>query len=126
MREYMKKASPILAAALFGLWAGAMAQMAQAKEITLPPENIQWRQSTLPGYQKAMQECVACHSAHYAEYQPASSKRAFWEAQVKRMKTVFNAPIPDEDIPLITDYLVQAYSVRDAAQAPNSGAGGAK
>src|SRR4051812_36764814 len=105
----MKKASYILIAVCGALCAGAMMQ-SHAKEITLPPDNLQWRQSSLPGYQKAMQQCVACHSAHYAEYQPTTSTRTFWEAQVKRMKTVFNAPIPDEDIPLITDYLVQTYS----------------
>jgi sulfite dehydrogenase len=81
-----------------------------AKEITLPGETVAWRQSSLPGYQKVVQQCAICHSADYAEYQPPTTKREYWEAQVKRMKTVFNAPIADADIPLITDYLFQTYS----------------
>lgn len=81
-----------------------------AKEINLPADQIQWRESPLPGYQKVVAQCKLCHSAHYAEYQPRTSSRTFWEAQVKRMKTVFNAPIPDADIADITDYLYATYS----------------
>ncbi|WP_019142684.1 hypothetical protein [Noviherbaspirillum massiliense] len=89
----------------------AFAIPAGAKEIVLPQEQVQWRPSSLPGYQKVVQECTICHSAHYAEYQPTSTTRNYWETQVKRMKTVFNAPIPDDDIPLITEYLTRTYSV---------------
>ena len=64
------------------------------------------------------ENCMTCHSAHYAEYQPTSTPRGYWEAQVKRMKTVFNAPIPDADIPLITDYLTKTYSVERTSPPP--------
>jgi sulfite dehydrogenase (cytochrome) subunit B len=95
-----------------------------AKEMKLPDEQIQWRESTLPGYQKTLQNCMLCHSAHYAEYQPRTSGRNFWEAQVKRMKTVFNAPIPEADIADITDYLYATYSTDKAkAEAKLSSAG---
>lgn len=94
---------------------------AWSKEIVLPEEKIAWRESPLPGYQKVLQECSICHSAHYAEYQPTSTSRNYWEAQVKRMKTVFNAPIPDEDIPLITDYLANTYNVEKRALAQKGG-----
>jgi sulfite dehydrogenase len=85
--------------------------VAFAKDMNLPAEQIQWRESTLPGYQKVLQNCMFCHSAHYAEYQPPTTTRGFWEAQVKRMKGVFNAPVPDADIADITDYLYATYSV---------------
>ena len=42
-------------------------------------------------------------------YQPPSAPRAYWDAMVKRMKAVFMAPVPDEDIPVIVDYLVKTY-----------------
>ena len=41
--------------------------------------------------------------------QPATAPRAYWDAMAKRMKLVFKAPIPDEDIPLIVEYLAQTY-----------------
>lgn len=111
----MKKIHSIAAAAsvIFSLFAGVVMPVS-AKDIDLPPETVMWRESPLPGYQKVMQQCMTCHSAHYAEYQPTTTTRGYWEAQVKRMKAVFNAPIPDADIPLITDYLVKTYSVEKA------------
>jgi sulfite dehydrogenase len=108
----MKKMFPIasIVAASAGLMiCSAMPQLVAAKSITLPADGIAWRESPLPGYQKVTQQCMTCHSAHYAEYQATSTPRAYWEAQVKRMKAVFNAPVPDADIPLITDYLSKTY-----------------
>lgn len=94
-----------------------------AKDMVLPDETVLWRESTLPGYQKVMQQCMTCHSAHYAEYQPRTTPRRYWEAQVKRMKAVFNAPVPDADVELITDYLFQTYSKPGPAVAPDRSAG---
>jgi len=42
-------------------------------------------------------------------YQPPSAARPYWDAMVKRMKAVFNAPINDADMPAIVDYLVKTY-----------------
>jgi cytochrome c551/c552 len=95
-----------------------------AKDISLPPETIAWRESALPGYQKVLQQCMTCHSALYAEYQPTTTTRGYWEAQVKRMKNVFNAPLADADIPLITDYLVNTYSVERSSPPPKLSAAG--
>jgi hypothetical protein len=52
---------------------------------------------------------MTCHSAEYIRYQPPSAPRAYWEAMVKRMKAVFNAPINDAEMPDIVDYLVRTY-----------------
>ena len=57
----------------------------------------------------AQAQCVACHSAEYMLYQPPTAARPYWDAMVKRMKTIFNAPIEDADMPLIVDYLVKTY-----------------
>ena len=83
----------------------------QAKSITLMPDTMQWRSSELPGYQLSLQKCSICHSAHYAEYQPPNSGPGYWNAQVLRMKNVFKAPISDEDVPLIVDYLNKNYGI---------------
>jgi len=98
----------VLASALAACLAAAAAEAA-TKSITLPPDGAQMKASTLPGYAKAQANCVACHSAEYMLYQPPTAPRAYWEAMVKRMKTVFNAPIDEADMPVIVDYLVKTY-----------------
>jgi mono/diheme cytochrome c family protein len=82
---------------------------APAKSMQLPPDGVQLRASSLPGYAKAQSQCVACHSAEYMLYQPPSAPRPYWEAMVKRMKAVFKAPVDDADIPAIVDYLAKTY-----------------
>jgi len=42
-------------------------------------------------------------------YQPANAARPYWDAMAKRMKQVFKAPLNDDDIPVIVDYLVKTY-----------------
>jgi len=87
----------------------AGAAMAGSKRIDLPPDGVQLKPSALPGYAKAQASCVACHSAEYMQYQPPTAPRAYWDAMVKRMKTVFKAPINDADMPEIVDYLAKTY-----------------
>ena len=82
---------------------------AGVKTINLPPDGAQLKASTLPGYEKARVNCVACHSAEYMQYQPPTAARPYWENMVKRMKAVFHAPLDDTDIPDIVDYLVKTY-----------------
>lgn len=104
------KPHPHLAAAVLALaftFAGSAPVV--AKTIELPPDPIQLTPSALPGYARAQANCVACHSAEYMLYQPATAPRTYWDAMVKRMKVVFNAPIADADIPVIVDYLARTY-----------------
>ena len=80
-----------------------------AKDIQLPPDGVQLKASELPGYEKAQVNCTACHSAEYMLYQPPTAPRAYWDAMVHRMKSVFKAPIADADMPVIVDYLAKTY-----------------
>lgn len=112
----------------------AFAAAANALEIQLPAESARYKPSDLPGYRLVQQNCLICHSAQYAQYQPASSPRAYWDATVKKMKKPFNAPFAEEDIPAMVDYLVKTYgaergtslskdapaSALDSATAPSS------
>jgi hypothetical protein len=82
---------------------------AVSKTLTLPADSVQLKPSALPGYTKAQAQCVACHSAEYMLYQPATAPRGYWENMVKRMQQVFKAPVDDGDIPDIVDYLVKTY-----------------
>ena len=105
--------------ALCFLLAGAA--WSTSKSIALPPDTAQLKPSTLPGYQKAQANCVACHSAEYMLYQPASAPRGYWEAMVKRMQSVFKAPIADADMPAIVDYLVKTYGAEQPSSAMGAG-----
>ena len=82
---------------------------AAPKTIQIPSETMQLKPSALPGYAKAQANCVACHSADYMQYQPPNAARPYWDAMVKRMKAVFKAPIADDDMPAIVDYLAKTY-----------------
>ena len=82
---------------------------AGAKSMVLPPDGVVLKENSLPGYAKAKSVCASCHSAEYLQYQPPTAARPYWEAMVKRMKTVFKAPLEDADIPLIVDYLAKTY-----------------
>jgi sulfite dehydrogenase (cytochrome) subunit B len=98
-----------LTAASMTLALAAGSASATMKTIQLPPDGVQLKPSALPGYAKAQGNCVACHSAEYMLYQPPTAPRAYWDAMVKRMKTVFKAPLNDADMPDIVDYLVKTY-----------------
>jgi sulfite dehydrogenase (cytochrome) subunit B len=100
----MKPVTPLIAAGLV-----ALAAAAGAKDLQLPPDTVQLTPSPLPGYAKAQANCTMCHSAEYMLYQPPSAARPYWDAMVHRMKTVFKAPIADEDMPAIVDYLAATY-----------------
>lgn len=106
-----RKAIAAIVAAIFSL---ADVALAGSKNIELPPDGVQLKPSALPGYAKAQANCVACHSAEYMQYQPATAPRPYWDAMVKRMKQVFNAPINDADMPAIVDYLAKTYGNEQA------------
>ena len=80
-----------------------------AAEIKLPDETAAYKQSTLPGYQLVLANCLLCHSAQYAQMQPPTSPRSYWEATVKKMKKPFGAQFSDDDIPAMVDYLAKVY-----------------
>jgi mono/diheme cytochrome c family protein len=51
--------------------------------------------------------CLACHSADMVLNQPALPK-ASWETEVRKMITIYKAPIDDTDVAPIVAYLVRA------------------
>jgi cytochrome c5 len=48
--------------------------------------------------------CLACHSVGMVLTQPPLSRQT-WEAEVAKMRNVFKAPIANEDVTPIVDYL---------------------
>lgn len=55
--------------------------------------------------------CGSCHSADYVLTQPRGPKfkKEFWQAEVTKMIKVYGAPIPEEDVPKIVEYLSTTY-----------------
>jgi sulfite dehydrogenase (cytochrome) subunit B len=52
--------------------------------------------------------CLSCHSSAYVSTQPVLTK-AQWTAEVTKMKNVYGAPIADDAVPAIVDYLTAQY-----------------
>ena len=61
-----------------------------------------------PGLAAVQANCLSCHSSAYVSTQPVLS-RAQWAAEVTKMKAVYGAPIADEQVPAIVDYLTAQY-----------------
>src|ERR1700755_3416205 len=93
----------------FAILSLALSAPIGAKDIQRPPDGVPLTPSVLPGYAKAQASCTMCHSAEYMRYQPPSAARPYWDAMVHRMKAVVKAPIADEDMPAIVDYLAATY-----------------
>lgn len=101
----MKRAK-VLIAAVATLLAGGYAA-AESQSYELPEETAEFQQG--PGVELAQSNCAACHSADYINTQPPQMGHAFWEAEVKKMKKTYGAPIDDADIKGIADYLAATY-----------------
>jgi hypothetical protein len=86
--------------------AAALALLGTASKpvsIVLPGDAVTYKPG--PGVAAVQARCEQCHSASYVYTQPALS-RAQWTAEVNKMKAVYAADIPAEDIAPIVDYLV--------------------
>lgn len=106
--------SPKFRDIVFAIAIAPLAGSVLALDISLPPETAAYRASDLPGYALVQQNCMTCHSAHYVQTQPTSS-RAYWDATVKKMKKPFGAQFADADISAMVDYLVKTYGAERPA-----------
>ena len=60
------------------------------------------------GFDAVQANCLMCHSFGYIINQGPQS-RDFWAKKVQKMITHFKAPMIDEDIETVTDYLFKHY-----------------
>ena len=74
--------------------------------ITLPPETGGFKAGQ--GLEVAQGNCLICHSVEYILTQPPMPRK-FWEAEVKKMKEKYAAPVPPEVVPALVDYLAGTY-----------------
>ncbi|HET6248004.1 MAG TPA: hypothetical protein VFE47_09935 [Tepidisphaeraceae bacterium] len=58
-----------------------------------------------PGKLTLMSACTLCHSPRYVTMQPKFSRKK-WTDEVEKMKKVYGAPIQDEQVEPIVNYLV--------------------
>lgn len=58
-----------------------------------------------PGKQVVVANCILCHSTNYITMQPAFPRKV-WEAEVEKMRKTFGAPVPEQAVPQIVDYLM--------------------
>jgi mono/diheme cytochrome c family protein len=58
-----------------------------------------------PGREAFAEACVMCHSVRYIEMQPPLTS-AKWEESVRKMMKVYAAPVTEEQIPQIVQYLL--------------------
>ena len=80
---------------------------AMALKVELPPETAKLKSGA--GVELADRQCLACHSADYVSMQPPGRPLAFWKSEVEKMKKVYGAPIPDDQVEPIAQYLTRAY-----------------
>src|SRR6266436_4611708 len=79
-----------------------------ALDIQLPPETGVFKQDT--GAELANGQCLVCHSVEYVSTQPPFP-RAFWKSSVQKMQQKYGAPIPEEQVEPLLDYLTKNYGV---------------
>ena len=71
--------------------------------VTLPDDSEMFIGS---GVDPINNNCLACHSASMVLYQPALPK-AVWQAEVEKMIHAYKAPVAEEDVAAIVDYLAR-------------------
>ena len=86
------------------------AALAGEVSITLPPETSAFKPA--PGAELVQANCLLCHSADYVPTQPRMARK-FWEAEVKKMREKYHAPIAEEQVPALVEYLVSNYGAAE-------------
>ena len=70
---------------------------------------VNFKLKQAPGVAQVQANCVACHSLDYIELNSRFMDRKGWEAEVTKMMKAFGAPVKEEDVPAIVDYLAKEY-----------------
>jgi cytochrome c553 len=91
---------------LLSLIAVASSASAEPMVYQLPPETAALKPG--PGVETAA-VCTTCHSADYISTQPSGNGKAFWGAEVQKMIKVYKAPIGEDDVAVIVNYLAATY-----------------
>ncbi len=90
---------------------------ADIREISLPIEDTDLRDSTLPGLQIANQKCTICHSVDYINFQPPNMNLEQWTEEVSKMVHSYGAPIDEVEVGMIGAYFAVNYGSANASDA---------
>ena len=101
------------AAYLAAVLAVATLAIAQTASIRLPPDNPNSQLKAGAGEDVVRKNCSFCHSTDYIVTQPHLTAQQ-WDAEVKKMITVYGAPINPADATTIPDYLARNYGAASA------------
>jgi mono/diheme cytochrome c family protein len=77
-------------------------------KIELPLETAVYK--TGPGSDLANAQCLTCHSAEYVTTQPPLP-RTFWKGSVDKMIGKYGAPVPQDQIDALVDYLKNSATI---------------
>jgi hypothetical protein len=110
----------IARAALVLAFAVAASASAFALTIDLPKDTTRLKDAR--GVEATQRQCSVCHSFDYIVTQPPGKPYAFWKAEVEKMKKVYGASIPDDQIEPIAQYLTRAYGDGKIEANPKSAA----
>ena len=86
------------------LWLAVGTSLALAAEQPVPLKDA-------PGRQLVENYCQGCHSLDYPRINSPFLDRKGWEGEVTKMINAFGAPIPQENVAGIVDYLTKNYGV---------------
>ncbi len=89
-----------------GLAAWAASATAAGLKIDLPQETAAFKPGQ--GVEIVNAQCLICHSADYVLIQPRLP-RAFWLGNVQKMQQKYGAPIPEDQVAPVVEYLTQNY-----------------
>ena len=67
------------------------------------------RLTDAPGHDMVASRCVTCHSLDYVTMNAPVLDRTGWEKTIRKMVDRFGAPISDEEVRQILDYLASNY-----------------
>ncbi len=91
------------AAAPAATTASGLERKGSVRSITLPEEEPPLLEAA--GRETAQTYCVMCHTGRYIALQPPLP-RATWLAEVTKMRTAYSAPIPEDKVAELVNYLV--------------------
>jgi sulfite dehydrogenase (cytochrome) subunit B len=93
----------VMACGVISLVACAAPSAADKVSIDLPKDQVRFRPG--PGAQVAQTYFVICHTAGYVYTQPPLT-RGQWEGEVNKMRKVYGAPLPEDQVRTVVDYLM--------------------
>ena len=109
------KAAGVTPSAATAAPAAAAASPDGVRSISLPQRPTDLPDA--PGKNLVLANCILCHSTDYITMQPAFPRKV-WEAEVEKMRKTFGAPVPEQYVGPIVDYLVAIRGEGEPATRP--------